>query len=44
MLEIGIKVCNNHTNAVKYPIEYNECPACGTQKVSKIMLQTSNQK
>ena len=40
MLEIGIKICKNHQKPINYPIEYRECPVCGSEKIIKIVRGT----
>jgi len=40
MLEIGIKICKNHQKPINYPMEYRECPACGSEKIIKIVYST----
>jgi ssDNA-binding Zn-finger/Zn-ribbon topoisomerase 1 len=40
MLEIGIKICKNHPKQINYPLEYRECPVCGSEKIIKIVRGT----
>ena len=36
--EDSSKVCYNHTTPVVYPSEYDVCPACGFEKITRLSL------
>jgi hypothetical protein len=31
------RTCNKHSNSIVYPAEYDDCPACGSQKLVGII-------
>jgi len=36
---INSRTCYNHNHPLVYPIEYDECPACGLKKIIKTDLE-----
>lgn len=35
---LNSKTCHNHQHALVYPIEYAECPGCGSEKITRVTL------
>jgi len=38
-IPLNSRQCYNHAHPVTYPIEYDECPACGSEKITRITLE-----
>jgi len=37
-IPLNYKYCYNHTHRVTYPKEYDECPACCPERITRITL------
>lgn len=37
-IPLNYKYCYNHTHRVIFPIEYDECPACCPERITRITL------
>jgi hypothetical protein len=37
-IPINSRTCYNHAHPLVYPIEYNECPGCGFEKITRVTL------
>jgi predicted RNA-binding Zn-ribbon protein involved in translation (DUF1610 family) len=35
---INSTTCFNHLHPLVYPVEYDECPGCGSEKITRITL------
>jgi hypothetical protein len=39
LIEAGTtKICNKHSNPTTYPSEYDKCPACAKEKLTRLIL------
>ncbi|MCI4433640.1 MAG: hypothetical protein JHC41_08620 [Nitrosopumilus sp.] len=36
--QINSMTCYNHVHPLVYPIEYEECPGCGYERITRITL------
>jgi hypothetical protein len=36
--QINSKTCYNHKHPLVYPIEYDKCPGCGFEKITRVSL------
>jgi len=37
-IPINYSLCYNHDHPMTYPIEYEECPACGIERITRVTL------
>jgi hypothetical protein len=37
-IPLNYKTCKNHVRPLVYPIEYEECPVCGCEKITRVKL------